>query len=384
MEVRYENTKEDYLRATRYFPLGKRLWWAYGPLSVALIASCLPPTLLLIFFQRPLGLAGGYTLIALIIGLAAWRVARTSRDISGTYLRPIRLQLTPDYLEAETELAWSRRDWSYFTDVKDKENYILLILGEIEFFIIPKHAFASTDEATRFAKTAAAFIEAGKSSNGIFAHDKPPRFDAEDGSDSAAVWQVQFKNSPGDLAEVYMHGVKKPNQQQSSPLSVWISMLIVFGMAVVVLVLSADASRLGRELTGFGALVVSFVCLLALSTTLSRLTVQARFARNYRIFQEQKLAISPAGVASQSKLWIGRSLWQSFDGVEQDERFLVIYQARPNIAHIIPKSIFDTPEEASRFGNLAIEYHERAGGAEPQPGEPPPVETGNPYQSPRL
>ncbi len=382
MRVQYQNTLEELQQLLRLFPLWQRMWWQYGMMFVVVLPSCLPASLLVLVVAGWQGLAASWALVTACIGyvLIANRGAASAGNPKA--LRPMSITIEPEYVELQSDLGWSRRDWSLIHQVVVSADHIRLFQSALEFHAIPKRVFASAEEAEQFAETARRYWQESQSaSKPRFAPTEPPTVEPE--GTSAPMLNVRFQCTPHELVDVATGGLHQPGQKRPSAVSKWIHVLLGIVGSLFLFLWIEDMGWLIGLLCSMAAFVLLSLSFGVLMGPIQRVILRMNVP-DYRLLPHQ-LVISPTAVAYQTPRSIAWALWTSYDQVEQDERFVVFYYSKPHIAQVIPKSAFNSPADAQQFGDAAIAFHETAlTPADSEPLDAIVLETGNPYQSPRT
>jgi hypothetical protein len=381
VQIRYQNTEADLAELTKLLPLGQRMLLWLGPLGY-LALSCLPGTLLLLVVGDYFALAFGWVLVA-ILGLYIYvKTRRLTKPPSSKDLLPTTITIARDGFLSESDRSWARRHWCLIRKVTATGDFIALEIEHSRFFLVPTSAFASPEEAHRFATLATEFKnQAGEPQEGPDT-DFVGGLEAHVSPDDQSI-QVRYRNSVEDLAQISFAGLRSPGQPATSGSNPWFWPVTAIVSATLV-VLLRDARPPIRRLVDVAAFALIALAMIGLFHTARRFLWMRTIDR--RRLCNETVVVSPRGIESTSELAQTFNSWTAIDAIENDDQLIAVYSGKPNILHLVPTNAFRNVEDVRRFLDLARRYQQATCAHQVENSaatDLPLQETGNPYQPPR-
>jgi hypothetical protein len=373
MQVSFQLSVAEIEALTRSRPLRSRwiLGWVLGFCS---LAGCfLVPTLVLASLQIWYGIAVGGALFVLMF--YAWISQFFSnrdhwRQVGGKLEKGLTTYLlTPEQLECSSPLVHSRRAWSEVSKAVHTDTHLLLFFGRAFAAGIPHRAFGSQQEAEQFASLVDRYR--GQSRNAERYSPTPTWLPVDE--DFVC---VRYQTTASEQIAFAQYGLQNAPRSRRVPKSFGYLVVFVGGLIVAI-----GAQGTPWVLQIFAGLIVY------LALGLPSLAVIRQIYRAWTIWRFDKrtlrprtVTVSPVGVHTFDGISEVVRFWPLIDGIAMDGNFVVIYEVKPNVAHLIPRRAFDSGQAAEHFFRRATMYWE--GAREPLEEIPPADDPNNPYQSP--
>jgi hypothetical protein len=392
LQVRYQNTVEDWKALQKSLPPGKRFMHRWGTVLILtgfVFLCCLPATGVLLAFGQLTAVLAGWGLAAIFLVIMVFAAARSSRTPNEETLRPATLELHPEFLEVYGERGWERRDWALIARLQQTDELFIIHRDDGLVYAIPRRAFSSPAEEKVFVETAERLHEQAQGAADL-AHPAPWQDKAPAAVFAADTLQVTYSTAAPELAELQrgmiLHAVDEAPQAKpkSAGAVPWVLFGIVMAMALLILA-RAEARDSGIGVL-MGVLFFPVTALLMVWPTLGLVRAFVKRKQKPARDTSQTLTISPAGISLWSPRLESRSTWVAIDALQENEKVIVFAAHRPATVHlyVVPKSAFPDEFEARHFAETAARYrravHEAA--TEQTLTETPRVVSDNPYQPP--
>ncbi len=377
MQITFRNTVTDFEALAKAFPFWQRVWWRFRLLWFILICAT-PGTIVLALLGMWRGLLMSWAIISLVLVAAVWHWLVNRRRHHASFEKVSAedrtIRLTPDALEGESKLGWSRRCWSAVHRIHTTAEHILIFVGKLTAIVIPKRAFESSLAADNFAHELERSLKQAVGPKTAFvAKQSTERLAAQE----MPVAAVEYQNTREELVTVQYEGLAdSPTSDRTGSFVAWMMALTI---ATLMILFASQVDGMAAEIIAgaFGF----FVMLIVFAVTLFGIERRRSLGHvDDEALLPRKVVISPKGIASIRNAMEEFQQWSVFGGIEDSDRFIAVYFVKPQIGYLIPKSAFDSADAAEQLLQSAKTYFEEARVKEEPESEQ--FETGNPYQPP--
>jgi hypothetical protein len=336
----------------------------------------LPTTIVLLAFKMWYAIAVGAGLFAFLLVTAIRQSIRgrsTLNQLVGEVEKGLTtVRITPEQLEISSPVALSRRSWTNVERVILTKDFIFFAFSRLVLFGLPRRAFTSDEEAERFAALSESFMAQSRQTNRYAA--APIQFPSPDD-----FIQLRYRSTKKDFATILKTGLRKANNKSRS-MPIWLSILLSLSVGTWSVLSNRDDGRVGQVIAGFAAYLCFGIPTIVLVKWVHMLRLINLLDKS--LLAERTLTISASGVHSLDDASEILNRWPAVNGIEMDDRFIVVYEIKPNFMYLIPQAAFASDDEADWFYSKATAYCEAAHAHVSAEATLVALDPNNPYQAP--
>jgi hypothetical protein len=279
-----------------------------------------------------------------------------------------RLELRPHELVVTTDSGVSATAWSAVGKIATTADHAFFFHGEYGATVLPKHAFASDEEFTKFVEAARSCQEAARRSGADIPSPEAPAVAGLSRLHGGVV-EVVFKLTPEDGLELFRHpslrgswGILFPSRWQRVVVAV--VMLVVLSPLLWQLVVFAQGGGLGPVkllwIVG-GILLMALLAFLVFPTesrTLRGLKVQLS-KQCYFTSATHRLRLTPDNLIHAVDSQVSATPWQAVEEIFTSAGHAFFRMGGKN-ALVLPRRAFAREEDFGDFVTTANQYRQAA------------------------
>jgi len=349
MEITYQNSSDDIAAILRNRSLWEHLCTIYELSYVVVIWS--PALVFNVLLQNWM-----FVVILLIAMLGFWvysqyqyaKLILFPGNSAKVFPGDQTVKLKPTHLEMRGERGVSRRCWSGIPRIINAANHLLFYVSTNRAFIIPKQAFESSDHAQQYFDLAQSYWKNSPEPDPL-SHDWPTFLD-EFGIDCGPLWQQKsWQFHPQLNARVIATG-PDPTNIPTLPKARGLLILFLVGifLAGIAWIIKLWAIDNYDEMWLISVLMNAIVTiyLMVVGVSLNMPFVYFNELQRQKGLGDKKVEawIYQNGIGLRTDLGVSFAHWKIIEEVAPDYESIVIYDLKPVVHVVLPKTAFENDE----------------------------------------